>query len=71
MQTEDGLSKKSPNLSRLRFEIDLSPSGTRVVFEFRLDLLGEVGKQHDAVIVRSGEFVGVFRRDDLQCGRVG
>ena len=39
--------KRSPNPSRFQFEIDLSPSGTRVDFEFRLDLLGEVGKQHD------------------------
>ena len=50
---------------------DLSPSGTRIVFKFRIDLVGEVGKKHDATIVRSGEFVGVFRRGDLQCGRVG
>ena len=45
-----GLHEKS-NPSRFRFEIDLSPSGSRVVFEFCLDLLGEVGKQHDVVIV--------------------
>ena len=45
---------KRVNPSIFRFEINLSPSGTRVVFEFCLDLLGEVGKQHNAAIARSG-----------------
>ena len=71
MQTKYGLRKKSLNPSRFWFEISLNPSGTRIVFEFRLDLLGEVGKQRDATIARSGELVGIFRRRDLQCGRVG
>ena len=65
------MSKRSPNPSRFWFEIDLNPSGTRIVIEFRLDLLGEVGKQRDAAIARSGELVGIFQRRDLQCGRVG
>ena len=56
----------SPNPSGFRFEINLSPNKTRVVFEFRLDLLGEVGKQHNTAIMRSGELVGVFRRGALQ-----
>ena len=71
MQTKDGLRDKSPNPSGFWFEINLSPSRTRVVFEFRLDLLGKVGKQHDAAIMRSSELVGVFRRGALRRGRVG
>ena len=47
----DGLSKRSLNPSRIQFEINLSPSRTRVVLEFPLDLLGEVGKQHVVVII--------------------
>ena len=70
MQIEDGLRKKSFNPSRFRSKINLRPSGTRIVFEFCLDLLGEVGKQRDTAIVRSGEIVGIFRRRDLRCGRV-
>ena len=70
-QPEDGLSKRSLNRSRVHIEIDLSPSGTRVVFESHLNLLGEVGKQHDAANMRSGELVGVFRRGVLRRGRVG
>ena len=58
-------------MSRNRFEINLSPSRTRVVFEFHLDLFGEVGKQHDAKTIRSDEVVGASRRVYLQHGGVG
>ena len=50
-QPEDGLSKRSLNPSGTQIKINLSPSGTRDVFEFPLVLLGEVGKRLDAMIV--------------------
>ena len=56
---------ENPRPSRIRPEINLRPSRTRVDGEFLLDFLCEVGKQHLAEIARPVGDIVPFRRDRL------